>query len=81
MEIITCNSVAYSRRFINGYIKLDTKNAYYSISIRESCQKLLKFQHKKVCYRKLPKLYTGGHGKINKLYKPPLSYFRKYETC
>ena len=54
---------------------------YYSISIRESCQNLLKFQHKTVCYRKLINAYAGGHGKINKLFKPPLLHFRKSETC
>ena len=60
--------------------KLDTKYAFYSISIHESCQKRLKFQHKTMCYITLRNEYTGDPGKRNKLFKLPLSHFRKNET-
>ena len=61
--------------------KLDIKDAYYSIPIIESDQKLLKFQFDDILYHytALPNGYTEGPRKFTKLLKPPLSVLRKVE--
>ena len=55
--------------------KLDIKDAYSSISIEESHQKLLKFKFKGKLYKFLPHPngYTEEPRKFTKLLKPPLA--------
>jgi len=59
--------------------KLDIKDAYYSIPIKLSDQKLLKFKHNDRLYKfvVLPNGYTGGPRKFTKAMKPPLAKLRK----
>ena len=60
-------------------VKVDIKDAYYSIPILEEHQKLLKFLHKNVLYKftALPNGYTEGPRKFTEALKPPLSNIRK----
>ena len=59
--------------------KLDIKDAYYSVPIREEDQKLLKFVHEGSLYKfvALPNGYTKGPRKFTKLLKPILALLRK----
>ena len=58
--------------------KLDIKDAYYSIPIEDSHQKLLKFKFEGKLYKFLafPNGYTEGPRKFTKLLKPPLVTLR-----
>ena len=58
--------------------KLDIKDAYYSIPINESHQKLLKFcfENKLYKFTALPNGYTEGPRKFTKVLKPPISFLR-----
>ena len=58
--------------------KLDIQDAYYSIPIEESHQKLLKFKFEGKLYKflALPNGYTEGPRKFTKLLKPPLATLR-----
>ena len=59
--------------------KIDIKDAYYSIPIKDCDQKLLKFQYKGTLYKftALPNGYTEGPRKFTKALKPPLATLRK----
>lgn len=58
--------------------KLDIKDAYYSIPINKSHQKLLKFCFDNILYKftALPNGYTEGPRKFTKVLKPPLAFLR-----
>ena len=58
--------------------KLDIKDAYYSIPIEKSCQKMLKFTFEGALYQftSLPNGYTEGPRKFTKILKPPLASLR-----
>ena len=58
--------------------KLDIKDAYYSIPIEKSCQKMLKFTFEGALYQftSLPDGYTEGPRKFTKILKPPLASLR-----
>ncbi len=60
-------------------MKLDIKDAYYSVPISEVDQKLLKFKINGVLYQfmGLPNGYTSGPRKFTKLLKPILATLRK----
>jgi hypothetical protein len=60
-------------------MKLDIKDAYYSVYINKVDQKLLKFQFMDTLYQfvALPNGYTGGPRKFTKLLKPVLATLRK----
>ena len=59
--------------------KVDIKDAYYSVPIAESDQKLLKFCYEGILYQflGLPNGYTKGPRKFTKLLKPVLASLRK----
>ncbi len=59
--------------------KIDIKDAYYSVPIRDDDQKLLKFIFDEVLYQfcVLPNGYTKGPRKFTKLLKPVLATLRK----
>ena len=59
--------------------KLDIKDAYYSIPIRESDKKFLKFMHEGTLYsfQALPNGLSSGPRKFTKLLKPPLAALRE----
>ncbi len=59
--------------------KIDIKDAYYSIPIKEEDQKLLKFIFDEILYQfcVLPNGYTKGPRKFTKLLKPVLATLRK----
>ena len=59
--------------------KLDIKDAYYSVPIKDKDQKLLKFVYEGVLYKfvVLPNGYTKGPRKFTKLLKPILAELRK----
>lgn len=59
--------------------KLDIKDAYYSIPIRQFDQKYLKFDDRGKLYKYivLPNGYREGPRKFTKAMKPPLSELRK----
>ena len=59
--------------------KLDIKDAYYSILIRESDKKFLKLMHEGTLYSfwALPNDLSSGPRKFKKLLKPPLATLRK----
>ena len=61
--------------------KLDIKDAYYTIEIKEGDQKLLKFKHKNKLYKftSLPNGYTEAPRKFTKVLKPPLSNLQMEE--
>ena len=64
----------------NDYMaKIDIKDAYYSISILEQHQKLLKFIYKNCLYKftDLPNRCTEGPRKFTKALKTPLAQCRK----
>ena len=64
----------------NAYMsKLDLKNAYYCVPIRESDKKFLKFVFKNKLYKYnvLPNGYTEGPRKFTKATKPILATLRK----
>ena len=58
--------------------KLDIKDAYYSVPIREADQKLLKFKFETLLFKflVLPNGYTKGPRKFTKLLKPILAKLR-----
>ena len=58
--------------------KLDIKDAYYSVPINESDQKLLKFMIDDCLYKylALPNGYTKGPRKFTKFLKPALAKLR-----
>ncbi len=60
-------------------VKLDIKDAYYSVPIKKSDQKLLKFLFDDVLYKycALPNGYTKGPRRFTKLLKPILAILRK----
>lgn len=59
--------------------KLDIKDAYYSVPIKEEDRKLLKFRVDGILYQfmVLPNGYTAGPRKFTKLLKPALSTLRR----
>ena len=59
--------------------KLDIKDAYYSIPVKASDQKYLKFEHNGQLFKfiALPNGYTEGPRKFSKVMKPPLASLRK----
>ena len=64
----------------NSYMtKIDSKDAYYSIPIKDSNRKYLKFVHegKLFCFTSLPNGLSCGPRKFTKLLKPALSYLRQ----
>ena len=60
--------------------KVDIKDAYYSVPIRQSDQKKLKFcfDDKLYQFTVLPNGYSPGPRKFTKMLKPPLSLLRKW---
>ena len=63
----------------NAYMaKVDIKDAYYSVAIKSSDQKFLKFKFGSVLYKflVLPNGYTDGPRSFTKLLKPPLATLR-----
>ena len=60
--------------------KVDIKDAYYSVPIRQSDQKKLKFcfDNKLYQFTVLPNGYSPGPRKFTKMLKPPLSLLRKW---
>ena len=67
----------------NMYLaKLDIKDAYYSVPIHSSSQKLLKFKHRNELYQftALPNGYTEGPRKFTKIMKPPLALLRRIHS-
>ena len=61
--------------------KIDLKDAYYSVKIKEEHQKLLKFIFKGVLYHFtcLPNGLCSGPRKFTKVLKPPLAFLRSQE--
>lgn len=61
------------------FTKIDLKDAYYSIPVRDQDQNLLKFRHRGNLYKFtcLPNGLCHGPRKFTKLLKPPLSSLRE----
>ena len=74
----TISSILHLVRSNMFLAKLGIKEAYYSILIEESHQKLLKFKFEGKLYKfsALPNGYTEGPRKFTKLLKPPLATLR-----